>query len=87
MLQNFQHHVREGMDYTGYNREEWTLRDCNLHLQHCQQILTETTKTNIRKKEFGVRYSVLLSLPYFNPVRYTVVAVMHNLFLGTGKRV
>ena len=85
----FQYHVRGGMDYSGYNREEWTLRDCNLHRQHCRQILNETTKTNIRKKEseFGVRYSLLLSLPYFNPVRYTVVDVMHNLFLGTGKHV
>ncbi len=28
-----------------------------------------------------------LSLPYFDPPRFTVVDVMHNLFLGTGKRV
>ena len=43
----------------------------------------------MRKKEseFGVRYSVLLSLPYFDPVRYTVVDIMHNIFLGTGKHV
>jgi len=41
----------------------------------------------MRKAEstLGVRYSVLLSLPYFDPVRFTVVDVMHNLFLGTGK--
>ena len=47
----------------------------------------ETTKTNMRKKEseLGVRYSILLSLPYFNPVCFTVVDIMHNLFLGTGK--
>ncbi len=33
----------------------------------------------------GVRYSILLTLPYFDPVRYTVIDPMHNLFLGTGK--
>lgn len=33
----------------------------------------------------GIRYSVFFSLPYFDPVRFTVVDVMHNLFLGTGK--
>ena len=49
--------------------------------------MKETTKTGMRKAEstLGVRYSVLLSLPYFDPVRFTVVDVMHNLFLGTGK--
>ena len=30
---------------------------------------------------------MLLNLPYFDPVRFTVVDVMHNLFLGTGKYV
>ena len=31
------------------------------------------------------RYSILLDLPYFDPVRMTVVDPMHNLFLGTAK--
>ena len=74
-------------DYSGYNCESWKLRNCAAHREHCRAILHENTKTGIRKKEseFGVRYSVLLSLPYFDPVRYTVVDVMHNVFLGTGK--
>lgn len=44
----FQCNVGEGTDYSGYNHEEWTLRDGNLHRQHCREILNETTKTNIR---------------------------------------
>ena len=32
------------------------------------------------ESRLGVCYSVLLNLPYFNPVR------LHNLFLGTCKR-
>ena len=38
------------------------------------------------EKEYGIRYSVLLELPYFNPIRQTVIDPMHNLFLGTAKR-
>jgi len=30
----------------------------------------------------GVRWSELLRLPYFDPTRFVVVDVMHNLFLG-----
>ena len=50
-------------------------------------MLNESIKTKIRSEEakFGVRYSVLLQLPYFDPVRYTVIDIMHNLLLGTGK--
>ena len=31
------------------------------------------------------RYSVLLELPYFDPVECTTINSMHNLFLATGK--
>ena len=37
------------------------------------------------ESKYGVRYSVILDLPYFNPVRFTVVDPMHNLLLGTAK--
>jgi len=39
------------------------------------------------EKEFGSRYSILLELPYWDPIRLAVVDLMHNLFLGTAKRV
>ena len=82
----FHSHVGS-MDYSGFDRDTWVLRDCSLHHQHCQEISNEFTKISIRKKEpeFGVRNSVLLSLSYFDLVRYTVIDVKHNLFLGTGK--
>ena len=49
--------------------------------------MKETTKTGMRKLEskYDIRYSVLLSLPYFNPVRFTAIDTMHNFYLGTGK--
>ena len=60
-------------------------RSCSAH--RGRQILSEVTKTGMRKAEskFGVRYSLLLNLPYFDPVLQCVVDVMHNLFLGTGE--
>ena len=57
-------------DYSGYDRSTWTLRSCSMHRRHCEEISKEKTKTAMRKMEskYGVRYSVLLSLPYFDPV-------------------
>ena len=74
-------------DYSGYDRENWTARSNKLHRQQCQAIFREKTKTGIRKMEskYGLRYSVLLNLPYFDPVRFTAIDTMHNLYLGTGK--
>ena len=75
------------IDYSGFDRENWTPRSCRLHRSHCQEILQETTKSGMRKMEskYGLRYSVLLDLPYFDPVRFTAIDTMHNLYLGTGK--
>lgn len=41
-------------------------------------------KQKAEEKENGVRYSNLLELPYFDPVRMSVV---YNLFLGTTKNI
>ena len=47
------------------------LRTGEIHRQHVQEIQKEVTKTAIAEAEsrFGVRYSILLSLPYFDPVQ------------------
>ena len=34
----------------------------------------------------GIRYSELLRLPYWNPILYTVVDTMHNMYLGVLQR-
>ena len=36
----------------------------------------------LKESELGCRFSVLLSLPYFDPIRNTVIDLMHNLYLG-----
>ena len=77
------------VDYSGFDRETWPSRTVESHRERCLELMKQSTKTGMRKMEsdLGVRHSCLLSLSYFNPVRFTVVDIMHNLFLGTGKHV
>ena len=48
------------------------------------QCKTRTERTKA-ESNFGCRYSVLLDLPYFDPVRMLIIDPMHNLFLGSAK--
>ncbi len=52
-------------DFSGYDRENWEKRTVVSHRKHCCEIMKENTKTGMRKMEskYGVRYTVLLSLP------------------------
>ena len=79
-MKTFSTHADGFMDYCGYDEENWRKRDGVSHRHNVDKIAKETTLTGISAAEsrYGVRYSVLLALPYFD-------AVMHNLFLGTGK--
>ncbi|CAG8457707.1 3405_t:CDS:2, partial [Ambispora leptoticha] len=36
--------------------------------------------------EYGIRYSPLVKLPYMDLIRFVVIDPMHNLYLGTAKR-
>ena len=38
-------------------------------------------KKNLSMEYMYIRYYVLLSLPYFDPVRFTVIDTLHNLYL------
>lgn len=64
------------------------LRDLEKHKEIVGKIVRSKTKTSREQleKEYGVRYSVLLELDYFDPVKMTIIDPMHNLFLGTAKR-
>ena len=77
------------VDYSGYDRDSWAYRNVHLHRQQCRDVLKATTKSAMRKAEsaVGLRYTCLLDLIYFDPVHFTIVDVMHNLFLGTGKHI
>ena len=41
---------------------------------------------NTIERNFGVRFTEFLRLDYFDTVCFSVVDPMHNLFLGTAKR-
>ena len=88
-LKEFTINVSGKSDYSGYNHDNWPARSNEMHRDVCTKLLSCKTKSELKKMEssYGVRYSILLSLPYFDPVQYTVVDPMHNLFLGTGKHV
>ena len=75
------------LDYSGFEREDWTSRDMESHRRAAGEYKKAKTKAqqdSLLRKE-GVRYSVLLMLPYFNVVIFHVVDAMHNLLLGTAK--
>lgn len=80
--------VGDENDFSGYDRENWVMRDDEKHRRDVHKLLQEVTKSGLRSSEskFGLRYSVLLGLNYFDPIAFTAVDVMHNLYLGSGKR-
>ena len=53
-----------------------------MHLNINHAILSDQKKI---ERDHGCRYSVLLVLSYFDPIRMCVVDPMHNLLLGSAK--
>ena len=76
-------------DKSGFDRENWTLRDRDTHRRHANDHRSAKTQSARKaiEREYGCRYSVLLELPYFDPVVMCIVDPMHNLLLGTAKHV
>lgn len=76
-------------DFSGFDRENWPIRDISQHRQQAYDHLTARTKVEQQciEKRHGVRYSCLLELPYWDPIKFSVVDPMHDLFLGTAKHV
>ena len=67
-------------NFSGYDRDNWQLRTGSTHREQCKKLSKETTKTSLQAAEsiYGVRYSILLALPYFDPVRFTVIDPMES---------
>ena len=77
----------EKADYSGYDRNEWTQRSNENHRQNAERYRMCNTLSSQKEieRESGCRYTVLLELPYFDPVRMCIIDPMHNLLLGTAK--
>lgn len=76
-------------DYSGFDRSLWRPRTRADHLRRIQEVMkgkTQTERSNLESGN-GVRYSPLVNLPYFDPVRMTIIDPMHNLFQGTAKTI
>lgn len=74
-------------DYSGFNRSQWksrTLEDHRNCINHIRKCTTKKARNELESK-YGCRYSELLQLPYFDPIRMTIIDPMHNLYLGTTK--
>lgn len=55
-------------------------------MSEVQAALTATRQSEL-EKQYGVRYSELLRLPYLDIIEHHVVDPMHNFLLGTAKHV
>ena len=80
----------ERTDYSGYDREDWVPpRSLEQHRMDVNEVLKHTTKTaqQTAESQYGVQYSALLQLSYFDPIEYIAIDAMHNFFLGTDKHV
>ena len=92
-LKHFEQVQQDGgswTNYSGYERSSWTLRSDAEFLYDIKNSFTKEkcstrAATKYIESQLGGRYSVLMDLPYFQPVRYSVIDPMHNLYLGTGK--
>ena len=60
-----------------------------MHMQHVSEVQAAVTATQQSEleKQYGVRYSELLRLPYLDIIEHHVVDPMHNFLLGTAKHV
>ena len=76
-------------DCSGFERELWRHRDLGAHKATCSKLKRCRSHNEEAQLESrtGIRYSILTQLSYFDPVRFTIIDPMHNLFLGTAKRV
>ncbi|KAH9893362.1 hypothetical protein C8Q73DRAFT_608263, partial [Cubamyces lactineus] len=71
-------------DIDNLDPSSWPSHDSEAHRMAAQAWKSKLT-TSARQtafEEHSVRWSVLLDLPYWDPVRFTVIDSMHNHYLG-----
>lgn len=79
----------ENPDFSNFDKTQWDCRQSTEHRIIAERHRKCNTRSNQKslEREYGVRYSVLLKLPYFDPIKMCVVDPMHNLLLGTAKHI
>ena len=79
--------VGDKLDYSGFDCAMWKVRNSDDHKKHADLVskaVTATARSSL-ERQYGLRYSALLSLPKFDIVRYHTIDPMHNIFLGIAK--
>ena len=76
------------LDYSGFDVTTWIPATWQQNVEDAQRWLAAQNWSERQQleRETGVRWSQLHRLSYFDTIRCTVVDPMHNLFLGTAKR-
>lgn len=80
----------EKKDFSGFqDRLSWPKRDRVSHNRNCERLKAAKSQSEYGRlsRLYGVHYSALCKLEYFDCVRFHVIDPMHNLFLGTSKYV
>lgn len=74
----------EVSEVENFDRHTWPSRD--LRAPRTRAEAWKNTESTAHRRElfdqFGIQWSELLRLPYWNPIRFTVIDSMHNLYLG-----
>ena len=82
-------HFGEASDYSGFDRRTWPSRSLAVHQEKgmsWRHARTLSDRSDI-ERNFGVRYTELLRLPYFDTSRFIIVDPMHNMLLGNAKHI
>ncbi|KIK11535.1 hypothetical protein PISMIDRAFT_55805, partial [Pisolithus microcarpus 441] len=75
---------QDSADFKNTDTSTWQRRSWQEHLSIAKMWKDAETE-NIRQRiydTFGIRWTELLRLPYWDPTRFVVVEAMHNFFLG-----
>lgn len=75
---------QDGSDFKNTDISTWPRRSWQEHLSIARMwrdAQTESVRQRIYDT-FGIRWTELLRLPYWDPTRFIVVEAMHNFFLG-----
>ncbi|RPD67245.1 hypothetical protein L226DRAFT_452550 [Lentinus tigrinus ALCF2SS1-7] len=72
------------VDINNLDQSTWEARSCEEH-KELARVWRDLPSTWAREKAFGansIRWSELMRLPYWDPIKYTVIDSMHNHYLG-----
>ena len=73
-------------DYSGTSENDRSVEEHRQLAELHKNALTISHKKDI-EKDYGAKYTELLRLPYYDPIKRHLIDPMHNLLLGSAKNV